>query len=74
MYHLVAFPGIALLLEYAPNYFDLLTSPEGETKQALLWVQKKCSLKNVDGVHPTAEIVLLRKNRRRRARRFGRWY
>ena len=37
------------LLEYAPNYFDLSTFPDDETKQALLRVQKKRSLKNVDG-------------------------
>ena len=37
------------LLEYAPNYFDLSTFPDGETKRALLRVQKKRSLKNVDG-------------------------
>ena len=35
---------------YAPDYFDLSTFPDGETKRALLRVQKKRSeLKNVDG-------------------------
>ncbi|EJF57706.1 P-loop containing nucleoside triphosphate hydrolase protein [Dichomitus squalens LYAD-421 SS1] len=37
------------LLEYAPNYFDLSTFPEGETKRALQRVLKKRSLKAVDG-------------------------
>ncbi|TFK79631.1 P-loop containing nucleoside triphosphate hydrolase protein [Polyporus arcularius HHB13444] len=36
------------LLEYAPNYFDLSTFPEGETKRALQRVLKKRALK-VDG-------------------------
>ena len=36
-------------MEYAPNYFDLSTFPDGETKRALLRVQKKRSLKAVDG-------------------------
>ncbi|KAI0653665.1 pre-mRNA-splicing factor ATP-dependent RNA helicase PRP43 [Cubamyces menziesii] len=33
------------LLEYAPNYYDLSTFPNGETKQALMRVQKKRTLK-----------------------------
>ena len=36
-------------MEYAPNYFDLSTFPDGETKRALLRVQKKRSLKAMDG-------------------------
>ncbi|KAI0696959.1 P-loop containing nucleoside triphosphate hydrolase protein [Cerioporus squamosus] len=43
------------LLEYAPNYFDLSTFPDGETKRALLRVQKKRSLKSVDGGDPPAK-------------------
>ncbi len=39
------------LLEYAPNYFDLSTFPDGETKRALLRMQNKRTLKAkaVDG-------------------------
>ncbi|KAI0696986.1 P-loop containing nucleoside triphosphate hydrolase protein [Cerioporus squamosus] len=37
------------LLEYAPNYFDLSTFPDGETKRTLLRVQKKRTLKSADG-------------------------
>ncbi|KAI0740348.1 pre-mRNA-splicing factor ATP-dependent RNA helicase PRP43 [Earliella scabrosa] len=33
------------LLEYAPNYFDLSTFPDSETKRALLRVQKKRTMK-----------------------------
>ncbi|KAI0653666.1 P-loop containing nucleoside triphosphate hydrolase protein [Cubamyces menziesii] len=33
------------LLEYAPNYYDLSTFPDGETKRALMRVQKKRSSK-----------------------------
>ncbi|KAI0366453.1 P-loop containing nucleoside triphosphate hydrolase protein [Pilatotrama ljubarskyi] len=33
------------LLEYAANYYDLSTFPDGETKRALLRVQKKRTLK-----------------------------
>ncbi|KAI0357049.1 P-loop containing nucleoside triphosphate hydrolase protein, partial [Trametes cingulata] len=33
------------LLEYATNYYDLSTFPDGETKRALLRVQKKRTLK-----------------------------
>ena len=34
---------------YAPDYFDLSTFPDGETKRALLRVQKKRSHGNVGG-------------------------
>ena len=34
---------------YAPYYFDLSSFPDGETKRALLRVQKKRSHGNVDG-------------------------
>ncbi|KAI0631613.1 pre-mRNA-splicing factor ATP-dependent RNA helicase PRP43 [Trametes polyzona] len=37
------------LLEYAANYYDLSTFPDGETKRALMRVQKKRSLKAVGG-------------------------
>ncbi|CDO68562.1 hypothetical protein BN946_scf184998.g59 [Trametes cinnabarina] len=37
------------LLEYAPNYYDLSTFPDGETKRALLRIQKKRTLKAVGG-------------------------
>ena len=33
------------MLEYAPNYFDLSTFPDSETKRALLRVQKKRTMK-----------------------------
>ena len=39
------------LLEYAPNYFDLSTFPDDETKRALLRVQKRRSLE-VAGTGP----------------------
>ncbi|KAI8977852.1 pre-mRNA-splicing factor ATP-dependent RNA helicase PRP43 [Trametes punicea] len=43
------------LLEYAANYYDLSTFPDGETKRALLRVQKKRTLKAVvaDGSTPS---------------------
>ncbi|KAH9895779.1 pre-mRNA-splicing factor ATP-dependent RNA helicase PRP43 [Cubamyces lactineus] len=41
------------LLEYAPNYYDLSTFPDGETKRALLRVQKKRTLK-VAGMNDSA--------------------
>ncbi len=37
------------LLEYAPLYYDLSTFPEGDTKRALSRVQRKRTLKVVDG-------------------------
>ncbi|KAI0631615.1 pre-mRNA-splicing factor ATP-dependent RNA helicase PRP43 [Trametes polyzona] len=37
------------LLEYAANYYDLSTFPDGETKRALMRVQKKRTLKAVGG-------------------------
>ncbi|KAJ8472371.1 hypothetical protein ONZ51_g8563 [Trametes cubensis] len=40
------------LLEYAPNYYDLSTFPNGETKQALMRVQKKRTLKVADKQAP----------------------
>ncbi|KAI0325144.1 P-loop containing nucleoside triphosphate hydrolase protein [Cubamyces sp. BRFM 1775] len=44
------------LLEYAPNYYDLSTFPDGETKRALLRVQKKRTLKvaGMDDSAPTS--------------------
>ncbi|KAI0808125.1 pre-mRNA-splicing factor ATP-dependent RNA helicase PRP43 [Fomes fomentarius] len=37
------------LLEYAPLYYDLSTFPDGDTKRALSRVQKKRTLKGIDG-------------------------
>ncbi|KAI9059378.1 P-loop containing nucleoside triphosphate hydrolase protein [Trametes sanguinea] len=44
------------LLEYAPNYYDLSTFPDGETKRALLRIQKKQGRKlaGADGSAPSS--------------------
>ncbi|KAL7278102.1 hypothetical protein ACG7TL_008072 [Trametes sanguinea] len=44
------------LLEFAPNYYDLSTFPDGETKRALLRIQKKQGRKlaGADGSAPSS--------------------